>query len=177
VTNTNNSLKEKKLLLRWGNQPYHLWWGNLASRVPPGRSRETRLRRTPSCGSGRRCLPLASALPLPQRPHQVEKTWGKVIRQDFSPMQCEKYQLKIWFFAFRRGRGGPRQRVPVMKHSSLARVTRLGHPKKEFDFAFGFRLGHPKKEFDFSKKNNVKNHFKKYFPPPYFTSAERTSIQ
>jgi hypothetical protein len=39
-----------------------------------------------------------------------------------------------------------------MKHSRLGGETRLGHPKKEFDFdvkdVLSIRLGHPKKEFD-----------------------------
>ena len=43
--------------------------GGTAIAVPPGRSRaKPRLRHTPSSGRGRRFLPSASALPLPQRP-------------------------------------------------------------------------------------------------------------
>jgi hypothetical protein len=34
-----------------------------------------------------------------------------------------------------------------MKHSQLGRVTRLGHPEKEFEFNFGTQLSHIEKGF------------------------------
>jgi hypothetical protein len=77
---------------------------------------------------------------------------GDINKKVKCELKKDKNLEKSFFLVFsQRTRGSPPQ-WPLMKHSSTAGVTRLGHPKKEFDFSFGFRLGHPKKEFDFFKK-------------------------
>ncbi len=125
--------------------------------VPPGRSRaKPRLRLTPSCGRGRRCLPEGKRPPPPATPSfRVENTntanqnpislyayIRKIKRiKIFPAIHFYAFRLLLSSCSFRRGLVGPRRRVPIMKHSHLVRVTRLSHPKT-FGFAFGFRPGY-----------------------------------
>ena len=113
--------------------------------VPPGRSRaKPRLRLTPSCGRGRRCLPEGKRPPPPATPSfRVENTntanqnpislyayIRKIKRiKIFPAIHFYAFRLLLSSCSFRRGLVGPRRRVPIMKHSHLVRVTRLSHPK------------------------------------------------